>query len=57
LPPWENGWLWEKDFTPLPYKWRDAHAAAYEKAAAPGDAKAQTNLGVLYQNGQGMPED
>ena len=29
----------------------------YETAAAQGDARAQTNLGVLYQNGQGMPED
>ena len=29
----------------------------YETAAAEGDARAQTNLGVLDQNGQGMPED
>lgn len=29
----------------------------YETAAVQGDARAQTNLGVRYQNGQGMPED
>ena len=27
------------------------------KAAEQGDAKAQFNLGVLYANGQGVPQD
>jgi len=29
----------------------------YEKAAAQGDAEAQLALGVLYQNGWGVPQD
>ena len=29
----------------------------FEKAAAQGDAMAQGNLGVLYENGQGVPQD
>jgi len=29
----------------------------YETAAAEGDARAQTILEVLDQNGQGVPED
>jgi TPR repeat protein len=33
------------------------HAAALEQAADKGDAKAMTDLGVLYQNGQGVTQD
>ena len=29
----------------------------YEKAAAKGDANAMSNLGVLYDNGQGVAQD
>jgi uncharacterized protein len=29
----------------------------FEKAAAKGDATAMNNLGLLYQNGQGVAQD
>jgi len=29
----------------------------YQKAADQGDAFAQTNLGALYESGQGVPQD
>lgn len=30
---------------------------AYRKAAEQGDATAQFNLGVIYDNGRGVPQD
>ena len=35
----------------------DAAFTAFSKAAEQGDAKAQTNLGVMYYEGQGVPQD
>ena len=36
----------------------DAQAVSwYRKAAQQGDAKAQSNLGVMYAKGEGVPED
>ena len=32
-------------------------AELYQKAADQGNAKAQMNLGWLYENGQGVPKD
>ena len=29
----------------------------YRKAAAQGDAEGQNNLGSLYENGRGVPQD
>ena len=34
-----------------------ADFAATKKDAESGDAKAQHNLGVMYENGQGVPQD
>lgn len=28
-----------------------------KKAAAQGDARAQTNIGAMYENGRGVPQD
>jgi uncharacterized protein len=41
------------------YKRKDYKEAVkwYTKAAEQGDAEAQSNLGVMYQNGQGVPQD
>jgi len=51
-------WLaWAKDFTPLPHKWRDAHAAVVRKSRCAGGREGTDQPRVLYQNGQGMPED
>jgi uncharacterized protein len=40
--------------------WADDHAASVEalkNRAAQGSAEAQFNLGVMYHNGQGIPQD
>ncbi|MDA1310441.1 MAG: hypothetical protein O2985_12665, partial [Proteobacteria bacterium] len=29
----------------------------YRKAAEQGDASAQNNLGIMYRNGKGVPQD
>jgi hypothetical protein len=46
---YEKGWGVPKDFK-LAVKW-------YRKSAEQGNAKAQSNLGVMYEKGWGVPKD
>src|SRR5712692_8709765 len=47
-------------FTAAPLLWADDQAASVDslkKRAAQGDAEAQFSLGIMYANGQGVPQD
>lgn len=49
------GWLYEKG-NGVPQNYGKA-AELYEKAAAQGNASAQSNLGTFYYTGKGVPQN